>query len=113
MSQNIQMLVPLFNQFNGRKVGHGHFGLDVAPSQRDKDGNDHVCLRIGSVGSSVNHPMRRYIGKLVFSAECLVNSKLQLWQYFRNQQPCEPFSVGQYSTIEQLKDALENAISLS
>jgi hypothetical protein len=113
MNQKTKELMRLFNQFNGRKVGRGHFGLDVAPQQKDTNGNEHVCLRIGSVGSSVYYPMRPYIGKLMFSAECLANGKLQLWQYFRDREPCEAFSVGEYSTTDELKGALENAVTLT
>ena len=39
MNQAIEQLTQLFNEFNGRKVGRGHFSLDVAPPQKDDNGN--------------------------------------------------------------------------
>jgi hypothetical protein len=113
MNRKTQSQVQLFDQFNGRKVGLGHFWLELAPVRQDKDGKDHVCLRIRSVGSSVYHSMVHHIGKLVFSAESLEDGKWRLWQYFRHQAPCEPFVVAQYSSADELKAALENAICLT
>lgn len=105
-------LVSIFQQFDGRKVAAGHFTLWMAPQNADDTGNSHVCLRIASVGSSVFHPMMPHINELVLSSERLPSGKYRLWQYFRGQSPCEPISVGEFSTSQELGVALEHAVSL-
>jgi hypothetical protein len=55
--------------------------------------------------------MMPHINKLMFSAERLPQGKCKLWQYFRGQSPCEPFSVGEFSTSQELGAALERAVS--
>ena len=111
MAECPKELVSIFQQFDGRKVALGHFTLGMAPQKVDDTGNNHVCLCITSVGSSVFHPMMPHINKLMFSAERLPQGKCKLWQYFRGQSPCEPFSVGEFSTSQELGAALERAVS--
>jgi hypothetical protein len=55
--------------------------------------------------------MMPHIDKLVFSAERQPNGKYKLWQYFRDQLPCEPCGVGEYATADELKVGLEQAVS--
>jgi hypothetical protein len=101
----------IFKRFDGRKVTHGHFVLGYAPPKADGTGNSHGCLRIVAVDSAVFHPMWPHIKKLVFSAERQPGGKYRLWQYFRDQAPCDPFSIGEYSTADELKAGLEQALS--
>jgi hypothetical protein len=111
MAEYPEELVSVFQQFNDRKVAAGHFSIGVTPERADETGNSHVCLRIVAVGASVYHSMQPNIGKLVFSAEQLPSGKYKLWQYFRQQSPCEPFCVGEFSTSDELRDALERTVS--